>query len=118
MTNQLLRMTARGIAGKFYEGEITELTGRFRMENPDQDIYVAQHWPHFVQLAKEQLGQLLTAENVSEHEKMAIMEELIDHAERSQSHHAREVLQVKSQPREREDVRHVDNNPQLLRARA
>lgn len=111
MTTQLIRMMAKEVAGAFYEGHQRSL--RFRVENPDQDAYVAQAWPHFVDEAKRALIQLMTRPDTPRHQQEAIERELIEHYERSLTGHAREVLQVTSQPREREDIRHVDNNPQL-----
>lgn len=111
MTTQLIRMMAKEVAGAFYEGHQRSL--RFRVENPDQDAFVAQHWPHYVDEAKKALVQLMTQENTPQHQKDAIAEELIEHFERSQGPGAREVLQVSSAPREREDIKHVDNSPQL-----
>jgi hypothetical protein len=113
MTNQLLRMVAREIAGAKYDELRMFGSERFARENPSEKHYVANNWIHCINLAKEQLGKMLMSESVSQHEKDAIMEELIDHAERSESANARDILQFTSQPREREDVKHIDNNPQL-----
>jgi hypothetical protein len=46
MTAQLIRLQAKEMAGVFYEDNQRSL--RFRIENPDQDAYVAANWPHFV----------------------------------------------------------------------
>lgn len=118
MSGQLLRIGAKEIAGRAYQGEIFEVTGRFRLENPDQDAFVAKYWPHYVQLAKEALALVLRDESTPQYQKDLITKELIEHFEQSESSTARQILQVTSQPREREDVRHVDNNPQLERVRA
>lgn len=111
MTTQLIRMMAKEVAGAFYEGHQRSL--RFRVENPDQDAYVAGAWPHFVDEGKKALIELMKRPDTPQHQKDAIMEELVEHFERSQGPGARDVLQVTSQPREREDIRHVDENPQL-----
>lgn len=111
MTTQLIRMMAKEIAGEFYDGYQRSL--RFRTENPDQDAFVNEHWPHYVQAAKGALTQLMLQPNTPQHQKDAIEAELIEHYERSLNPNAREVLQVDLNPREREDVRHVDENPQL-----
>lgn len=111
MTTQLIRMMAKEVAGAFYDGHQRSL--RFRVENPDQDKFVAEHWPHYVQEAKKALTELMLRPDTPQHQKDAIEDELIEHFNRSQSPHAREVLQVSSAPREREDIRHVDANPQL-----
>jgi hypothetical protein len=111
MTTQLIRMMAKEVAGTFYEGYQRSL--RFRVENPDQDVFVNQHWPHYVQEAKKALTELMIRPDTPQHQKDAIEEELIEHFNRSQSGRAREVLQVDLSPREREDVKHVDNTPEL-----
>ena len=111
MTTQLIRMMAKEVAGAFYDGHQRSL--RFRVENPDQDAFVNQHWPHYVDEAKKALVELMMRPDTPQHQKDAIEDELIEHFNRSQSPNAREVLQASSAPREREDIRHVDNNPQL-----
>lgn len=116
MTTQLIRMMAKEIAGAFYEGHQRSL--RFRLENPDQDQFVANHWPHYVQPAKSALVELMVRPDTPQHQKDAIEDELIEHFNRSQSPGAKEVLQVDLSPREREDIKHVDNNPQLVKVGA
>lgn len=111
MSTQQIRMTAKEMAGIFYDDHQRSL--RFRIENPDQDRFVNEHWPHFVDEAKKALVFLMTRPDTPQHMKDSISEELIEHFTRSQTGNARDVLQVTSQPREREDIRHVDNNPQL-----
>lgn len=111
MTTQMIRMTAKDIAGAFYEGHQRSL--RFRVENPDQDKFVAEHWPHYVQAAKSALTELMCRPDTPQHQKDAIEDELIEHFNRSQSPGAREVLQVDLSPREREDIKHVDASPEL-----
>jgi hypothetical protein len=99
------------MAGIFYEGNQRSM--RFRVENPDQDAYVADHWPHFVDVAIQALSAVLGAHDTPQHQKDVIYQEICDHWEKSQSPNAREVLQATLQPREREDVRHVDVSPEL-----
>lgn len=111
MTSQLIRMQAKEIAGIFYDENQRSL--RFRVENPDQDAYVAANWPHFVDIGIANLTMLLNDHSTPQHQKDVIYEELCEHWERSQRPSAREVLQATLQPREREDVRHVDENMQL-----
>ncbi len=111
MTTQLIRMTAKDIAGAFYEGHQRSL--RFRVENPDQEAFVAQHWPHYVQEAKKALTQLMILPGTPQHQKDAIEDALIEDFNRSQMGNAREVLQVNLSPREREDIKHVDASPEL-----
>jgi hypothetical protein len=111
MTTQLIRMTAKDIAGAFYESH--ERSFRFRVENPDQDAFVAQYWPHHVGMAKKALVELMTRPDTPQHMKDAIEDELVEHFQRSQGAGAREVLQVRNDPREREDIRHIDQTPEL-----
>lgn len=113
MTCQLIRMQAKEIAGLFYEqGARTEI---FRLQWPDQRAYVAASWPHFVAEAKGALAALLNDNSVSDKDKHLIAEALIEDYNASQSPHARTVLQADLQPREREDIKHVENSPHLLR---
>lgn len=111
MTSQLIRMQAKEIAGIFYDENQRSL--RFRVENPDQDAYVAANWPHFVDVGIAALTMTLNDNSTPEHQKNVIYEELCEHWERSQRPSAREVLQASLAPREREDVRFVDENQQL-----
>lgn len=111
MTSQLIRLQAKELAGIFYDGNQRSL--RFRTENPDQDQYVAGHWAHFVDVAIQTLTALLHDGSVPQHQKDVIYQEICDHWDKSQSANAREVLQATLQPREREDVRHVDESPEL-----
>lgn len=116
MTSQLIRLQAKEMAGQFYEGNQRSL--RFRVDNPDQDDYVAKHWQHFVDVGVQCLTALLAQQDTPEHQKMVIYEELLAHWEQSQRPNAHQVLQATLQPRDRDDVKHIDNNPQLLKARA
>lgn len=116
MTAQLIRMQAREVAGIFYEQN--QRTLRFRRENPDQDKYVADHWPHFVDIAISNLTASLHDQTMPQHMKDDIYEVICRHWDQSQSQRAQHVLQATLGPRDRDDVRHVDANPQLVRARA
>lgn len=116
MTAQLIRYTAKQIAGKFFESH--ERSMRFRITFPDQGAYVAGHWPHHVQEAKKHLVGVMLAHDTPQNQKDLINDDLIEDFERSQSSRARDVLQVTSDAREREDIRHVDNSPELRSVRA
>lgn len=116
MTSQLIRLQAKEMAGQFYEGNQRSL--RFRIDNPDQNDYVAKHWPHFVDVGIQCLTALLAQHDVPQHQKDVIYEDLVEHWNKSQNPNAQEVLQATLHPREREDVRHVDNNPQLVKVGA
>lgn len=113
MTNQLIRFQAKEIAGAEYDKLRVLGSDRFARENPNQNLYVAQHWPHFVDAARASLTYYMTLATTPEHEKEAIMEALIEHTEQSERPGAVEVLQYNFQPREREDVRFVDENLHL-----
>lgn len=113
MTSQLLRMTAKELAGAQYDKFRMFGSERFAKECPSEKEYVAHHWPHFIMQAKAALCLVLEAQNTPEHQKQAIFEELLRHAEESMSANAVDILQITSDPREREDVRYVDENPQL-----
>lgn len=113
MTCQLIRMQAREIAGLFYEQ--ASRTDIFRIQWPDQRAYVAASWPHFVQEAKRALTALLSDNSVSADDKHLISEALIEDFNQSQGPNARTIIQANLQPREREDIRHVENSPHLLR---
>lgn len=112
MTSQLIRLQAKEMAGQFYD--MNQRSLRFRVENPEQDEFVANHWPHFVDAGIQMLGMLLHDHSVPQYQKDMIYEELCEHWNKSQGAGAQEVLQATLQPREREDIRHVDNNPQLV----
>jgi len=111
MTTQLIRYTAKQIAGKFFESHERSL--RFRITFPDQDAYVAGHWIHHVQEAKKRLVEVMLAHDTPQHQKDMIAEDMIEDFARSESGNAREVLQVTSDSREREDIKHVDESPEL-----
>lgn len=113
MTGQLLRMTAKELAGAQYDKFRMFGSERFAKECPSEKDYVAQYWPHFIMQAKAALCLVLEAENTPESQKQAIFDELVRHAEESQLPGAVDILQVNADPREREDVRHIDENPQL-----
>lgn len=113
LTGQLLRMTAKELAGAQYDKFRMFGTERFAKECPSEKAYVAQHWPHFITQAKAALCLVLESENTPENQKQAIFDELVRHAEESQMPGAVDILQVTSDPREREDVRYVDEHPQL-----
>jgi hypothetical protein len=113
MTGQLLRMTAKELAGAQYDKFRLFGSERFAKECPSEREYVARHWPHFIMQAKAALCLVLESENTPEHQKQAIFEELLRHAEDSQSPNAVDILQVTTDPREKEDVRYVDEHPQL-----
>lgn len=83
MTERTVRMMAKEFAGKFYEESQRSL--RFRRQWPEQDRYVAQNWPHFVDIAVQALGALLHQPGVPEHRKQAIYEALIEQAAREAS---------------------------------
>ena len=112
MATQMVRMMAKEIAGTFYES--FQRSMRFRAEWPSQRDFVAKSWPHFVDLARGALAAVLAQENVPEHRKRAIMDDLIeDHNRQVDNPRALDVIQATLDPREREDVKMIDTNPQM-----
>lgn len=112
MTAQMVRMMAKEVAGAFYEGH--QRTLRFRRQWPDQREFVSRSWPHFVDIARGALAAMLSQENVPEHRKQAIMDELLeDHNRQVNNPRAVDVIQATLDPREREDIKHIDQTPQL-----
>lgn len=120
MTVRLIRMTAKGMAGAFYEQNYRSKA--FRESFPTVKDYLTgrRHWPngqikqvdpgwvHFVQAAKGMLATSLQDKNMSEHEKEAIADALIEEAHRGSRLQARRVLQSNLIKREKEDMpRHI-----------
>lgn len=112
MTERTVRMLAKEFAGKFYEEGQRSL--RFRRTWPDQDAYVAQNWPHFVDISVQSLGALLHQPGVPEHRKQAIYEALIEHARReAESPNALTPIQAVFDYDDKAERRSLDSNPQL-----
>jgi hypothetical protein len=113
MTVMLIRKQAKEIAGVYSEGH--ERTSRFRKTWPNQRKYVAENWPHFIDLAREALVRLMIAPGTTQHVKDEIYEALKEDNRRVQSDpNAREVAQASLVPVEIEDRKFIDNNPQMI----
>lgn len=112
MTTRMVRHMAREIAGAYYDDPTR--TTRFRIENPNQDIYVNKMWPHFTDLAVRALAAMLTLPGYPEHLKETITDELIEQNRRAHSPGARYVAQADLIPHEKEDRKLIDDNPQLI----
>ncbi len=116
MTVQLIRRTAKELAGAFYEQNYRSKA--FRQAFPSVRDYLAgtRHrpdgtivqrdpgWMHFVQAAKGILATSLRDGTMSNHEKERISEQLIEEANRGMKANARRILQANLEKREREDM--------------
>lgn len=116
MTVQLIRRTAKELAGAFYEQNYRSKD--FRRAFPTVKDYLrgTRHWPngsirkvepgwhHFVQGAKGMLATSLRDPTVSDHEKERISDQLIEEAHRGSRLNARRTLQTNLNKREKEDM--------------
>lgn len=105
MTNQTIRMLAKELAGKFYEGNRSP---KFRAAFPTYKNYIRGQWHqpdgsikayrpgwlHHVELARKMLASMLGRKDVHEHLKEAIFKAIIDDRERSQRPGARKLHQA------------------------
>jgi hypothetical protein len=112
MTERTVRMLAKEFAGKFYEE--TQRSLRFRRTWPNQDQYVAQNWPHFVDISVQALGAMLHQPGVPEHRKQAIYQALIDQNEReARSPNALTPIQAVFDYDDKAEKRSLDENLHL-----
>lgn len=82
MTVQLIRLTAKDLAGAFYEEDRSD---RFRKLWPDVRQFTARNWPNFVPMARAILtGMLDPHSNTVQSLKDEIYEALIEDHRRSQ----------------------------------
>ncbi|UIY28708.1 hypothetical protein LZK73_18430 [Neorhizobium galegae] len=77
---ELVRHTAKEVAGAFYDMNRTE---RFRQQAGTQRRFVRQCWKDHVQTAVDLLTSLLALPGTSDHEKAAIYDALTEFTERS-----------------------------------
>ena len=83
MTTQLIRMTAKDLAGAFYEGNDILHDGRatrsekFRREVTNQKAFIWVYWPKFVPMARRILAHMLTEPGTSQKDKDAIFDALL-----------------------------------------
>ena len=82
MTVQLIRRTAKDMAGAYYEMQRTD---RFRKYWADQKVYIRECWPHFVVSARDTLTHMLTLSTTPAHVKQEIYEALVEEHNRGQS---------------------------------
>lgn len=112
MTERTVRHLAKEFCGAYYDSH--ERTARFRRENPNQLIYTNRMWPHFVDIARRKMVQMLTDNSVKPHIKDAIAAALIEENEKSQRPDAQYVPQATLDPVEKEDRKLIDANPQFV----
>lgn len=82
---------AKEMAGCFYDRDRSE---PFRRTFPNQDEYVRLKWPHFVAGVRAAYAELLMHPNVSEAEKEAMYDALLDNATVAHSDGASSPLQI------------------------
>jgi hypothetical protein len=90
MVDQLIRRTAKELAGTFFDGQdalkdsrVTR-TEKFRELYPDQDTFVREQWPSFVKAARTILATMLTEPGRSQRDKDQIHDALMrDHGLRA-----------------------------------
>ncbi len=122
MTVRLIRQTAKEMAGAFYEqNERTEKVFRRAFptvkdylrgtrHRPDGTIMqVDPGWSHFVAAAKGILATSLRDNNMSDHEKNRIYEQLCEEAARGSRRNARRVLQTNLEKREDNPMKYFEN---------
>lgn len=77
---ELIRKTAEGIAGAFYDGARTD---EFRNKAPNQNAFVRNHWKHYVSEAIDQLTTLLAMPGTPDEQKRLIHEAITTFHNRS-----------------------------------
>lgn len=87
MTERTIRMTAKDLAGAYYEDEVVkgenkEKSSRFRALWPDVKTFVGRNWPSFVKLARELMVAQLNDKTTPEPMKIAIADALIEDRKR------------------------------------
>lgn len=113
MTVQLIRQTAKELAGAFYEQ--ARRSAIFRQHYPNAHDYIhgiahlpsgkivkqdTPNWCRFVDHAKSSLVDMLTSKTTSQHMKDAIEGALKENYIRSQKPGAKRVMQIDLGPRE------------------
>jgi len=82
MTVQLIRRTAKELAGADYEDG--PHSDRFRKFWPDVKQFIGRNWPTYVPMARTILTNMLTRPDVSEDQKHEIYEALLEDRQRSE----------------------------------
>lgn len=80
MTVQLIRQTAKELAGAFYEEDHSD---RFRKFWPTAKSFIGRCWPNFVTMARTLLTSMLTRNDVPQHQKDDIYDALIEDQRRA-----------------------------------
>lgn len=81
--SRLVKDTAKGIAGAFFDGQDMFHDGRigrsalFRIKARNQDEFVRTYWRDFVPVAREMLGKMLSDPGRSDADKDAIYDALL-----------------------------------------
>lgn len=84
MVKSLIRQTAKELAGSFFENMDVFGDGRvertmiFREECTDAQAFTNKYWPDFVVVAKKVLGAMLTDPSVTQIQKDAIYDALLE----------------------------------------
>lgn len=82
-STKLVRDTAKGMAGAFFDGQDMFRDGRtersvlFRIKARSQDEFVRTYWRDFVPLARQQLGKMLSMPGVTQGDKDQIYDALL-----------------------------------------
>lgn len=80
MTERTIRMTAKDLAGAYWEDDHSE---RFRKVWPNVKIFIARNWPTFVPMAKEILVAMLNDKSTTQSIKDGIYDALVDENSRN-----------------------------------
>jgi hypothetical protein len=76
---ELIKKTAKEIAGCFYDGNRSE---QFRQGAGTQDHFVKRQWKHYVPAAVTNLAELLALPGFPEDQKLVIYEAITEFSER------------------------------------
>jgi hypothetical protein len=110
--NQTIRLTCKDLAGAFWDQGLRSPMFRRAFPTAHDYIHGIRHkadgsvvktnpnWWQFKDLAVKLLAKQLTDPNISEHQKNAITEALIDNAKRGRKASAKRVMQIDLERRE------------------
>ncbi len=77
--HKLVKSTAQGIAGAFYE--VAAQANDFYALHPSQPRFIRAHWQHFTEPARQTLAEMLSRSDTTDHVKAQIYDALIlDHS--------------------------------------
>lgn len=80
MTEQTTRMTAKDLAGAYWEDDHSD---RFRKMWPNAKTFIGRNWPTFVPMAKEIMVGMLNDPNTTQRIKDAVYDALVDENSRN-----------------------------------